>query len=62
MCAEQPHLDNLRTVMDLYSRGTFGKDSHQWTRCVVKYLYDAYADLSDTMIALMVEVSCDLDS
>ena len=31
-------------VMDLYSKGTFGKDALQWTKCVVKYLHDNYAD------------------
>ena len=30
--------------MDLYSKGTFGKDALQWTKCVVKYLHDNYAD------------------
>ena len=25
-----------------YSHGTFGKDSSQWTKCVVKYLHDVY--------------------
>ena len=34
--------DNLGTVMSLYSRGTFGKDSSQWTKCVVKYVHDVY--------------------
>ncbi len=55
MCDE--HLENLNKVMSLYSRGTFGKDSFQWTKCVVKYLYDVYSDLSNQMIAFLVEVS-----
>ena len=54
MCDE--HLENLNKVMSLYSRGTFGKDSFQWTKCVVKYLYDVYSDLSNQMIAFLVEV------
>ena len=31
-------------VMDLYSKGTFGKDAMQWAKCVVKYLHDNYAE------------------
>ena len=58
MCMEQTgKLDNLATVMTLYSRGVFGKDNFQWTKCVVKYLYDVYANLSATMITFLVEVS-----
>lgn len=57
MCMEQPKkLDNLATVMQLYSRGTFGKDKYQWTKCVVKYIYDVYSNLSSFMIAFLVEV------
>ncbi len=55
MCDER--LENLNKVMTLYSRGTFGKDSFQWTKCVVKYLYDVYSDLSNHMVAFLVEVS-----
>lgn len=36
-------LENLGTVMTLYSRKTFSKESFQWTKCVVKYLHDTYA-------------------
>lgn len=38
-------LENLGTVMTLYSRKTFSKESFQWTKCVVKYLYDTYAHM-----------------
>ena len=58
MCMEQPgKLDNLATVMTLYSRGVFGKDNFQWTKCVIKYLYDVYSNLSSCMITFLVEVS-----
>ena len=58
MCMEQSQkLDNLATVMQLYSRGTFGKDKFQWTKCVIKYLFDVYANLGNQMIAFLVEVS-----
>lgn len=50
-------LENLATVMTLYSRRTFSKESFQWTKCVVKYLYDAYSHLSYNMLAFLVEVS-----
>lgn len=50
-------LENLATVMTLYSRRTFSKESFQWTKCVVKYLYDAYSHLSHNMLAFLVEVS-----
>jgi len=59
-------LENLGTVMTLYSRRTFSKESFQWTKCVVKYLYDTYAHLSLNMLAFLVEVKlfifiCDID-
>uniref|UniRef100_A0A1B6DZ54 Protein furry n=1 Tax=Clastoptera arizonana TaxID=38151 RepID=A0A1B6DZ54_9HEMI len=49
-------LENLATVMTLYSRRTFSKESFQWTKCVVKYLYDTYSHLSLNMLAFLVEV------
>ena len=57
ICSQKSdRLDNLGTVMSLYSRGTFGKDSSQWTKCVVKYLHDVYASASLSMITFLVEV------
>lgn len=50
-------LENLATVMNLYSRNTFSKDSHQWTKCVVKYLLDVYANVAPDMLIFVVEVS-----
>lgn len=44
-------LENLGTVMTLYSRKTFCKESFQWTKCVVKYLHDTYAYMGDFLIA-----------
>merc|ERR1719348_1020915 len=49
-------LENLSTVMTLYSRRTFCKESFQWTKCVVKYLYDTYSHLSLSMLGFLVEV------
>ncbi|XP_052746628.1 protein furry isoform X1 [Bicyclus anynana] len=49
-------LENLGTVMTLYSRRTFSKESFQWTKCVVKYLWDTYSHLSLQMLAFLVEV------
>ncbi|XP_024082202.1 protein furry isoform X2 [Cimex lectularius] len=49
-------LENLGTVMTLYSRRTFSKESFQWTKCVVKYLNDTYAYLTPNMLAFLVEV------
>ncbi|XP_031631503.1 protein furry isoform X3 [Contarinia nasturtii] len=49
-------LENLGTVMTLYSRKTFSKESFQWTKCVVKYLYDTYAHMGLHMLAFLVEV------
>lgn len=49
-------LENLGTVMTLYSRKTFSKDSFQWTKCVVKYLHDTYAHMGVAMLAFLVEV------
>lgn len=43
-------LENLGTVMTLYSRKTFSKESFQWTKCVVKYLYDTYAHMGKAFI------------
>ncbi|XP_076468272.1 protein furry-like isoform X4 [Babylonia areolata] len=57
MCSQQSEdLTNLATVMSLYSRGTFGKDSVQWTKCVVKYLLDVYACSALTLVSFLVEV------
>lgn len=49
-------LENLGTVMNLYSRRTFSKESFQWTKCVIKYLYDTYSHLSLNMLTFLVEV------
>ena len=49
-------LENLATVMTLYSRRTFSKESFQWTKCVVKYLYDLYSQFSFNMLGFLVEV------
>ncbi|XP_026680249.1 protein furry-like [Diaphorina citri] len=53
-------LENLGTVMTLYSRRTFSKESFQWTKCVVKYLYDSYSHLSMTMLTFLVERTVEL--
>ena len=42
--------------MTLYSRRTFNKESFQWTKCVVKYLYDTHSHLSQAMLNFLVEV------
>ncbi|CAG0903073.1 unnamed protein product [Darwinula stevensoni] len=49
-------LENLATVMTLYSHRNFSKESFQWTKCVVKYLHDAYSHLSLVVITFLVEV------
>ncbi|XP_057665202.1 protein furry isoform X1 [Diorhabda carinulata] len=49
-------LENLGTVMNLYSRRTFSKESFQWTKCVVKYLHDTYSHLSLNMLSFLIEV------
>ncbi|XP_055383655.1 protein furry isoform X2 [Condylostylus longicornis] len=49
-------LENLGTVMTLYSRKTFSKESFQWTKCVVKYLYDTYAHMGLHMLAFLIEI------
>ncbi|XP_060657761.1 protein furry isoform X5 [Drosophila nasuta] len=49
-------LENLGTVMTLYSRKTFCKESFQWTKCVVKYLHDTYAHMGLHMLAFLIEV------
>lgn len=49
-------LENLGTVMNLYSRRTFSKESFQWTKCVVKYLHDTYSHLGLTMLSFLVEI------
>ncbi|XP_055531189.1 protein furry isoform X3 [Wyeomyia smithii] len=49
-------LENLGTVMTLYSRKTFSKESFQWTKCVVKYLYDTYAHMGLHMLAFLTDI------
>lgn len=57
-CTEQStKLDNLATVMTLYSRRSFSKECFQWTKCVVKYLYDAYSHAFLGIINFLTEVT-----
>ncbi|XP_041356858.1 protein furry-like isoform X3 [Gigantopelta aegis] len=57
MCGLQSErLTNLATIMSLYSRGTFGKDGFQWTKCVIKYLLDVYSYAALSMVLFLVEV------
>lgn len=55
-------LGNLILVMQLYSGGTFNKDHTQWTRCVVKYLYDAYVENSAELLAFINRVIANIIS
>ena len=50
------NLENLATVMTLYSKHCFSKENSQWTKCVVKYLYDAYPGSFVMIISFLVEV------
>ncbi|GBM95380.1 Protein furry [Araneus ventricosus] len=57
VCMEKSKkLENLATVMMLYSRRSFSKESFQWTKCVVKYLYDAYCHIFLNLITFLVEI------
>lgn len=57
VCMEKSKkLENLATVMMLYSRRSFSKESFQWTKCVVKYLYDAYCHVFLNLITFLVEI------
>lgn len=49
-------LENLATVMTLYSRRAFSKENSQWTKCVVKYLYDAYSHVFMGIVSFLVEM------
>ncbi|KAF2356423.1 Cell morphogenesis protein C-terminal [Trinorchestia longiramus] len=53
---EGKQLQNLATVMTLYSRRNFSKESFQWTKCVVKYLHDSYATQAAALLAFLVEI------
>lgn len=56
-CTEKSSkLDNLATVMTLYSRRSFSKECYQWTKCVVKYLYDAHSHAFLGIINFLTEV------
>ncbi|XP_028968950.1 protein furry [Galendromus occidentalis] len=57
VCVEQgPQLENLATVMTLYSQRSFSKESLQWCKCIVKYLYDAYHDVFLHLLGFLVEM------
>ncbi|XP_064474584.1 protein furry-like [Ornithodoros turicata] len=57
VCMERsPKLENLATVMTLYSRRSFSKENSQWTKCVVKYLYDAYSPVFVNLLSFLVEM------
>nr|XP_040568440.1 LOW QUALITY PROTEIN: protein furry-like [Lepeophtheirus salmonis] len=49
-------LENLGTVMTLYSKRSFSKKSFQWTKCVVKYLHDTYSHYLFNMLSFLIEV------
>ncbi|CAG9770963.1 unnamed protein product [Ceutorhynchus assimilis] len=49
-------LENLGTVMNLYSRRNFSKESFQWTKCVIKYLHDTYSHLGLHLLSFLVEI------
>lgn len=56
-CGENSQkLENLATVMNLYSRRSFSKDGFQWIKCVVKYLYDAFPLIVPNVIPLLVGI------
>lgn len=56
-CGENSQkLENLATVMNLYSRRSFSKDGFQWIKCVVKYLYDAFPLVVPNVIPLLVDI------
>ncbi|XP_015783421.1 protein furry [Tetranychus urticae] len=50
------NMENLATVMTLYSKKAFSKESFQWTKCVVKYLFDAYPYNFPSLVTFLVEV------
>lgn len=56
-CQRSTKMENLSTVMSLYSRRSFSKESFQWTKCVVKYLYDAYAGVFQELTSFLVEIA-----
>ncbi|UXI15497.1 Heterogeneous nuclear ribonucleoprotein K [Sarcoptes scabiei] len=58
-CNEVSHrnLENLATVMTLYSKRCFSKENSQWTKCVVKYLHDAYPGSFVMIISFLIEVA-----
>lgn len=53
-------LENLATVMTLYSKRCFLKENSQWIKCVVKYLYDAYPNSFVNIVPFLVEVCSSL--
>lgn len=55
-------LEHLATIMTLYSRRSFSKDQFQWTKCVVKYLFDGYSHVFPSLVSFLVEVSSLLES
>lgn len=56
-CQRSSKMENLATVMTLYSRRSFSKESFQWTKCVVKYLYDAYYNVFQELTSFLVEIA-----
>ncbi|KAJ6218921.1 hypothetical protein RDWZM_004733 [Blomia tropicalis] len=50
-------LENLATVMTLYSKRCFSKENSQWIKCVVKYLYDAYPCSFVGVVTFLVEIA-----
>ena len=51
-----PDLQNLYHMLELYSRGSFGKQSDQWTKCVVKYLFESNEESGSLLVSFLTDV------
>ncbi|KAL1232506.1 Protein furry [Trichinella spiralis] len=53
--SERP-LEHLATIMRLYKKRSFRKECSQWTKCILKYLTDEYANIELAILTFLTEM------
>lgn len=59
MCAEEKSatLSNLAHMMSLYSAHSYSRDCANWINVVCRYLHDAFAEITFSLVTYLAEVS-----
>lgn len=54
---KNPKLSNLAHVMTLYKTHSYTRDCATWVNVVCRYLHEAFADITLSMVTYLAEVS-----